>query len=30
MSARFLKKPVLRFANNHLINYPTPLNIHYA
>lgn len=27
---QLLKKPFLITANNHLINYPTPVNIHYA
>lgn len=25
-----LKKPLISIVNNHLINYPTPINIHYA
>ena len=25
-----LKRPLISIANNHLINYPTPINIHYA
>nr|ANP26197.1 apocytochrome b [Campylaephora sungminbooi] len=27
---RILKYPVLNLVNNHLISYPTPINIHYA
>nr|YP_010947449.1 apocytochrome B [Mimica arnoldii]WGO62535.1 apocytochrome B [Mimica arnoldii] len=27
---RFLKRPLLSIINNHLIDYPTPINIHYA
>nr|WCH57853.1 apocytochrome b [Caulacanthus ustulatus] len=27
---RFLKRPLISIANNHLIDYPTPINIHYA
>lgn len=27
---RLLKQPLVSIANNHLIDYPTPINIHYA
>nr|QJF58159.1 apocytochrome b [Corallina officinalis]QJF58182.1 apocytochrome b [Corallina officinalis] len=27
---QLLKKPLISVINNHLINYPTPINIHYA
>ena len=27
---QILKRPILIVINNHLINYPTPINIHYA
>nr|YP_009541975.1 cytochrome b [Synarthrophyton chejuense]AYR06645.1 cytochrome b [Synarthrophyton chejuense] len=27
---QLLKKPFINIVNNHLINYPTPINIHYA
>nr|YP_008994186.1 apocytochrome b [Gracilariopsis chorda]AGO19238.1 apocytochrome b [Gracilariopsis chorda]UAD89900.1 apocytochrome b [Gracilariopsis chorda] len=27
---RLLKRPILSIVNNHLIDYPTPINIHYA
>lgn len=27
---QILKKPLISVVNNHLINYPTPINIHYA
>nr|YP_009589032.1 apocytochrome b [Corallina ferreyrae]QBL75548.1 apocytochrome b [Corallina ferreyrae] len=27
---QLLKKPLISVVNNHLINYPTPINIHYA
>lgn len=27
---QLLKKPFISIINNHLINYPTPINIHYA
>nr|YP_009131066.1 apocytochrome b [Asparagopsis taxiformis]AHX02402.1 apocytochrome b [Asparagopsis taxiformis] len=27
---RFIKRPVVSVVNNHLIDYPTPINIHYA
>lgn len=27
---RLLKQPLISIANNHLIDYPTPMNIHYA
>nr|WCH57661.1 apocytochrome b [Hypnea sp.] len=27
---RFLKQPLIHIANDHLIEYPTPINIHYA
>lgn len=27
---QILKKPLILVVNNHLINYPTPINIHYA
>lgn len=27
---RLLKKPLFNIVNNHLIDYPTPINIHYA
>ena len=27
---QILKRPLLSIVNNHLINYPTPINIHYA
>ncbi len=27
---QILKKPLISIINNHLINYPTPINIHYA
>nr|YP_004062222.1 cytochrome b [Plocamiocolax pulvinata]ADR03238.1 cytochrome b [Plocamiocolax pulvinata] len=27
---RLLKRPLLSIINNHLIDYPTPINIHYA
>lgn len=27
---RLIKKPLFNIVNNHLIDYPTPINIHYA
>nr|YP_010199817.1 apocytochrome b [Gracilaria tikvahiae]UAD89825.1 apocytochrome b [Gracilaria tikvahiae] len=27
---RLLKRPLISIVNNHLIDYPTPINIHYA
>nr|YP_009511923.1 apocytochrome b [Gracilariopsis mclachlanii]AXI97850.1 apocytochrome b [Gracilariopsis mclachlanii] len=27
---RLLKRPIISIVNNHLIDYPTPINIHYA
>lgn len=27
---RFLKRPLVSIVNDHLIDYPTPINIHYA
>lgn len=27
---RLLKRPIISVVNNHLIDYPTPINIHYA
>nr|UAT97955.1 apocytochrome b [Ahnfeltia fastigiata] len=27
---RLLKRPIISIFNNHLIDYPTPINIHYA
>nr|YP_010338887.1 apocytochrome b [Bangia atropurpurea]UNJ18854.1 apocytochrome b [Bangia atropurpurea] len=27
---RLIKKPLFNLVNNHLIDYPTPINIHYA
>nr|YP_008994212.1 apocytochrome b [Rhodymenia pseudopalmata]AGO19264.1 apocytochrome b [Rhodymenia pseudopalmata] len=27
---RFIKQPLISVTNNHLIDYPTPINIHYA
>nr|YP_009541983.1 cytochrome b [Neogoniolithon spectabile]AYR06653.1 cytochrome b [Neogoniolithon spectabile] len=27
---QLLKKPLISIANDHLINYPTPINVHYA
>lgn len=27
---QFLKQPLISVTNNHLISYPTPINIHYA
>lgn len=27
---RILKRPIIAIFNDHLINYPTPINIHYA
>nr|YP_010007649.1 cytochrome b [Cavernulicola chilensis]QNR39798.1 cytochrome b [Cavernulicola chilensis] len=27
---RLIKRPVVNILNNHLIDYPTPINIHYA
>ena len=27
---RLIKKPLISLVNNHLIDYPTPINIHYA
>nr|YP_010726694.1 apocytochrome b [Cystoclonium purpureum f. stellatum]WDY85181.1 apocytochrome b [Cystoclonium purpureum f. stellatum] len=27
---RYLKRPIINTINNHLIDYPTPINLHYA
>nr|YP_010395083.1 apocytochrome b [Polyopes affinis]UQJ72524.1 apocytochrome b [Polyopes affinis] len=27
---RFIKRPIISIVNDHLIDYPTPINIHYA
>jgi len=27
---RFVKQPLIKLGNDHLIEYPTPINIHYA